>query len=60
MEAVAVNATPFLVALADNALRDAGPLHDFSEGFGEWANVLALRQRWKNKGVLVIGRGKAQ
>ena len=44
MEAVAVNATPFPVALADKALRDARPLHDFAEGFGERANVLALRQ----------------
>ena len=60
MEAVAVNATPFLVALADKALRDARPLHDFAEGFGERANVLALCQRWKDKGVFVIGRGKAQ
>ena len=44
MEAVAVNAAPFLVALADKALRDPCPLHDFAEGFGQRANVLALRQ----------------
>ena len=60
MEAVAVNATPFLVAFADKVLRDPCPPHDFAEGFGERANILALRQRWKDKSVLYIGRGKAQ
>ena len=41
---MAVNAAPFLVALADKSLRDARPLHNFAEGFGERTNVLALRQ----------------
>ena len=60
MEAVAINTTPFLVRLADNALRDSRPVHDFAEGLGERANVLAFRQRWKDKRFLVIWRGEAQ
>ena len=60
MEAVAVNGAPRFIGKADDALGDTRPLHDLPKCFRERTDILALRERWKDKGIVVVGRGKAQ